>query len=74
MIHASSLIHDDVIDEGETRRGKTAIHLLTGNKAAILGGDYIIATASYMCASLGKMELMHMISDIMENLSKGELI
>jgi geranylgeranyl pyrophosphate synthase len=74
MIHTSSLIHDDVIDHGETRRGLKAIHRISGNKAAILGGDYLIATASYMCAKLDRMPLMRIISDIMENLSKGELI
>jgi geranylgeranyl pyrophosphate synthase len=50
MIHCSSLIHDDVIDSGEIRRGMEAVHMKVGNKAAVLGGDYLISTASYVCS------------------------
>ncbi|OMJ95145.1 hypothetical protein SteCoe_1514 [Stentor coeruleus] len=74
MIHCSSLIHDDVIDSGETRRGQTAVHKQVGNKAAVLGGDYLISTASLMCTELKDLRLIELISAIMENLSKGELI
>lgn len=74
MIHCSSLIHDDVIDNGETRRGQIAIHNKVGKKKAVLGGDYLIATASLMCSTAGDMRLMNLISAIMENLARGELI
>lgn len=74
MIHCSSLIHDDVIDNGETRRGQVAIHKKVGKKRAVLGGDYIIATASLLCTTTGDMRLMTLISAIMENLARGELI
>jgi len=74
MIHCSSLIHDDVIDKGETRRGQEAIHRKVGNKTAVMGGNYLISTASYVCTLLDDMRLMNLISEIMENLSKGELI
>jgi geranylgeranyl pyrophosphate synthase len=74
MIHCSSLIHDDVIDHGETRRGQEAIHKRVGNKAAVLGGDYLISTASLMCTELKDLRLIELISEIIENLSKGELI
>ena len=74
MIHCSSLIHDDVIDNGEMRRGQVAIHKRVGKKPAVLGGDYIIATASLLCSTTGDMRLMTLISAIMENLARGELI
>lgn len=74
MIHCSSLIHDDVIDSGETRRGQTAVHKTVGNKAAVMGGDYLISTASLMCSELNDMRLIELISAIMENLARGELI
>lgn len=74
MIHCSSLIHDDVIDSGHTRRGQVAVHKTVGNKAAVMGGDYILSTASLMCTNLNDMRLVELISAIMENLARGELI
>lgn len=74
MIHCSSLIHDDVIDRGEIRRGQEAIHKKVGNKTAVMGGNYLISTASYVCTLLEDMRLMDLVSQIMENLTKGELI
>jgi hypothetical protein len=50
LIHTASLFHDDVIDEAETRRGKAAVHLVFGNKMAILAGDYLLARASISLA------------------------
>lgn len=74
MIHTSSLIHDDVVDLSLTRRGQPTVHSVFGNRAAVFGGDFLISTASYMCTELGDIRLMHEISHIMENLSRGELI
>jgi geranylgeranyl pyrophosphate synthase len=74
MIHCSSLIHDDVIDNGLTRRGQESIHTKVGKKFAVIGGDYLIATASLLCTTIGDMRLMKLISSIFENLTRGELI
>ena len=45
IIHNASLIHDDVIDESETRRGEKTLNTTFGNKIAILAGDYLLSTA-----------------------------
>jgi len=74
MMHCSSLVHDDVIDRAETRRGQVAVHKQVGNFKAVKGGNYLMGTASYHCTKLDDMRLMNLISEIMENLSKGELI
>lgn len=74
MMHCSSLIHDDVIDNGEKRRGQIAVHKKVGNKPAILGGDYLISTASLISTDLNDIKLIELISTILENLSIGELI
>lgn len=74
MIHCSSLIHDDVIDNGLTRRGQVSVHTKVGKKSAVIGGDYIIATASLLCTTTNDMRLMKLISAIFENLTRGELI
>ena len=52
MIHVASLIHDDVLDEADTRRGGEAVHKLYSNKVAVLAGDYLLARASVLLARL----------------------
>ena len=74
MIHCSSLIHDDIIDSGQTRRGLVTVHNKVGNKAAVFGGNYLISTASYICSELDDIRLLDLISKIIENLTMGELI
>ena len=74
MIHSSSLIHDDVMDNGQTRRGQVSIHKLVGHQAAVLAGDYIVATAYLLCSQTNDMRLVKLLSSIFENLTRGELI
>ena len=52
MIHVASLIHDDVLDEADTRRGGEAVHKMYSNKVAVLAGDYLLARASVLLAKL----------------------
>ena len=52
MIHAASLLHDDVIDLADTRRGARAAHRIYGNKVAVLAGDFLLARASLLLARL----------------------
>ena len=52
MIHVATLLHDDVLDDAETRRGIHSVNKMFGNKAAILAGDFLLAKASVALASL----------------------
>lgn len=54
MIHVASLMHDDVLDNAKQRRGIMSLNNLLGNKHAILAGDFLLARASVLLASLGK--------------------
>ena len=74
VIHTASLVHDDVVDKGETRRGQSAVHRVVGNRLAVLGGDYMISGSSYLLSHVGDMRLMDLFSRIIENLGRGELI
>ena len=58
MIHAASLIHDDIIDEATMRRGRPTTNSLYGSKVAVLGGDYLFAAAAGAVASLNDVSLM----------------
>jgi geranylgeranyl pyrophosphate synthase len=74
MIHTASLFHDDVIDGSDTRRGKPAVHLVFGNKMAILAGDYLLARASISLARLRNVQVVETMSTIIEHLVRGEVM
>ncbi|KAL8272401.1 hypothetical protein Esti_003691 [Eimeria stiedai] len=74
LIHTASLLHDDVLDEAPTRRGRPAAHSVFGNKRAILGGDFVLARANSIAASLGSPEVCLRVSRMVESLVKGELL
>ena len=74
MIHTASLFHDDVIDGSDTRRGAPAVHMVFGNKVAILAGDYLLARASICLARLRHVEVVETMSTIIEHLVRGEVM
>mmetsp|Transcript_35230 Transcript_35230/g.49313 ORF Transcript_35230/g.49313 Transcript_35230/m.49313 type:complete len:402 (-) Transcript_35230:110-1315(-) len=74
MIHTASLLHDDVIDKSDTRRGLKTINKMFGNKMAVLGGDFLLARASLTLARLKDPVVIELMSTIIEHLVKGELM
>lgn len=74
MIHVASLIHDDVLDEAETRRGGEAIHKLYSNKVAVLAGDYLLARASVLLARLENTAVVQIMATALESLVAGEIM
>jgi len=74
MIHTASLFHDDVIDGADTRRGVPAVHMVFGNKMAILAGDYLLARASICLARLRNVQVVETMSTIIEHLVRGEVM
>jgi geranyl diphosphate synthase len=57
MIHVASLLHDDVLDHSDTRRGIGSLNYVMGNKLAVLAGDFLLARASVALASLRNTEV-----------------
>ena len=74
MIHVASLIHDDVLDEADTRRGGEAIHKLYSNKVAVLAGDYLLARASLLLARLENTAVVQLMATALESLVAGEIM
>ncbi|PLW47420.1 hypothetical protein PCANC_05879 [Puccinia coronata f. sp. avenae] len=74
LIHVSSLLHDDVIDQAETRRGQPSAPREFGSKLSVLAGDFLLARASLALSRLGNFEVIELISSIISNLVEGELI
>jgi len=74
MIHVASLIHDDVLDEAETRRGGAAVHTLYTNKVAVLAGDYLLARASVLLARLQHFQVVEVMASALDSLVQGEIM
>ncbi|MBW2488629.1 MAG: polyprenyl synthetase family protein [Deltaproteobacteria bacterium] len=72
-LHAATLLHDDIIDDAVLRRGKTVAHSVYGNAVAVLVGDFLLARALAICADSGKIKVIHIISNLTENMSTGEV-
>lgn len=73
LIHMASLLHDDVIDEADTRRGKASMNAKEGNKSAIMLGDILYSKAFYELSQLPQ-PLPKIISKAVASLSLGELL
>jgi len=74
MIHTASLVHDDVLDGADTRRGGSAVHKLYSTKAAVLSGDFLLARASVALARLENPEVVQEMAKSLEALVQGEIM
>jgi all-trans-nonaprenyl-diphosphate synthase len=73
MIHTASLVHDDVVDESDMRRGVPTVHSLFGNRIAILAGDFLFAQSSWYLANLDNLEVVKLLSEVIMDLASGEI-
>ncbi|MAA52465.1 MAG: polyprenyl synthetase [Phycisphaerae bacterium] len=74
MIHMATLIHDDVLDEADTRRGGRTINNLHGNEMAVMLGDYLISNSFHLCSSIEQPWINSILGSITNTLCEGELI
>ena len=74
LIHAATLMHDDVIDNGENRRGKKTLNHIWGNKSSILVGDYLLSRCFEMMVEDGNNEVLKLLSSTSAEISQGEVL
>jgi octaprenyl-diphosphate synthase len=74
LIHAASLLHDDVVDNSPTRRGRASSHVLWGDVTAILVGDLIYARASELMAATGNMNIVTLFARVIRQMSEAEIL
>ncbi|PIE89722.1 MAG: hypothetical protein CR997_09820 [Acidobacteria bacterium] len=74
LIHTATLIHDDVIDEAETRRGVRTLNQEENNALTILFGDLLYTKANTLAISGGSLEVMDLISSVTEEMIEGEIL
>ncbi len=72
-IHTATLLHDDVVDMADTRRGRPSANTLWSNEMCVLGGDFILAKAFSALTSIGNLRILKIVSRATERLSEGEL-
>ncbi len=74
LIHTASLVHDDVVDDSNKRRGFFSVNALWKNKIAVLVGDYFFSKGLLLSIEHGDVDLLKIISVAVEEISKGELL
>lgn len=74
LIHVASLVHDDVIDNSNMRRGQPALHCVCGTKRAVLAGDFLLARASLWIATLRVPRIVVLMTTALEDLTAGEIM
>ncbi|MBM3602408.1 MAG: polyprenyl synthetase family protein, partial [Alphaproteobacteria bacterium] len=74
FIHAATLLHDDVVDGSELRRGKKAAHALWGNSASVLVGDYLFTQSFQLMLAAESLEVLRVLSNAAAVIAKGEVM
>jgi len=74
FIHTATLLHDDVVDESNMRRGRETANALFGNSASVLVGDFLYTRSFQMMTKLGDMRIMDILSDATNIVAEGEVL
>jgi octaprenyl-diphosphate synthase len=74
FMHTATLLHDDVVDESEMRRGKLAARLLWGNEASVLVGDFLLGQAFKMMVEVGSLRALEILSNAAAIIAEGEVM
>lgn len=74
FIHTATLLHDDVVDESELRRGKETANTVWGNQAAVLVGDFLYSRSFEMMVDVGDMRIMEILSNTTNVIAEGEVL
>jgi octaprenyl-diphosphate synthase len=74
FIHTATLLHDDVVDSSELRRGKETANAMFGNEASVLVGDFLYSRAFQMMVEVGQMKVMEILSEATNVIAEGEVL
>ena len=74
FMHTATLLHDDVVDESDMRRGKQAARVIWGNQASVLVGDYLLGQAFKMMVETGSLECLRILSEAACTIAEGEVL
>lgn len=74
FIHTATLLHDDVIDDSDQRRGKASAHTIFGNEATVLVGDFLFSRAFQLMVDIGSLDILRVLSNASAIISEGEVL
>lgn len=74
FIHTATLLHDDVVDRSDLRRGNAAANVIWGNEASVLVGDFLYSRAFQMMVECGDMEIMEVMAETTNRIAEGEVL
>jgi len=74
LIHSATLMHDDVIDQGEVRRGKETLNKVWNNHSSVLVGDYLLSRCFEMMVEDGNIEVLKLLSSTSSKIAQGEVL
>ena len=74
FMHTATLLHDDVVDESELRRGKLSARMLWGNEASVLVGDFLLGQAFRMVVEVGSLRALDILSSAAATIAEGEVM
>lgn len=74
LLHTASLVHDDVVDDSEERRGQASVNAVYNNKVAVLVGDYLLSTALLHVSMTGNQSIVQYLSELGRTLASGEIL
>ena len=74
FIHTSTLLHDDVVDESDLRRGRKTANAVWGNAASVLVGDFLYSRSFQLMVELDRLEVMRILADTTNTIAEGEVL
>ncbi len=74
FIHTATLLHDDVVDESELRRGKAAAHVIWGNSPSVLVGDFLFSRSFQLMVETGSLRVLNILSNASAVIAEGEVM
>ena len=74
FIHTATLVHDDIIDEADVRRGRTSINYRWGNNLTVLVGDYIFMHSMHIALGEGNLDILRLLSNVTIRMIEGEIL
>ncbi|WP_419913647.1 polyprenyl synthetase family protein [Hoeflea sp.] len=74
FMHTATLLHDDVVDESDLRRGKSTARMIWGNQASVLVGDFLLGQAFKMMVEVGSMDALDVLSNAASIIAEGEVL
>jgi len=73
LLHAASLVHDDIVDESDTRHGGATLYARVGNALAVLVGDYLFSQAAQACVATGNLDVVRLFAQTLGAMAQGQI-